>query len=143
MMKFRTNYTKNKKTGIDCSNVYEKQYVEIVPYTKDAKTGKYLNESSVSIFKENGKVNIQEQIDSYRDTCDIYKIIDKYTATGDIALLNQRKGVFVDITGFPDDSNILTEIDSLIAKKQEEALQAAAAVKVKPEDKKDEVEKNE
>lgn len=141
-MQFRTNYTKNKKIGIDCSNVYDKQYVEIVPYTKDAKTGKYLNESSVSIFKENGKINIQEQIDSYRDSCDIYKIIDKYNASGDMSLLNQRKGVFVDITDFPDDSSILSEIDNLIAKKQEEALKAAEAAK-KQEEAKKEVEKNE
>lgn len=144
---FRTNYTQNKKTGIDCSNEYEKQFVEITPYTKDAKTGKYLNERSISIFKENGKVNIQEQIDSYRDTCDIYKIIDRYTASGDPALLNQRKGVFVDISDFPDDSNILTEIDTLLAKKQEEALKVEAAKveadKAKEEKEKVEVSKNE
>lgn len=140
---FRTNYTKNKKIGINCSNEYEKQFVEIVPYTKDAKTGKYLNETSISIFKENGKVNIQEQIDSYKDTCDIYKIIDRYTASGDMALLNQRKGVFVDITDFPDESSILTEIDTLIAKKQEEALKAAEAAKKQEEEKKAEVGNNE
>lgn len=49
---------------------------------------------------ESGKINIAEQINSYRDQTDISVILARVNA-GDTSVLNQVQGVFGDFTSMP------------------------------------------
>ena len=48
-----------------------------------------------------GEYNIQDKIDSYLDSCDLRKIIERFKVTGDESILNIRKGFYGDITDMP------------------------------------------
>ena len=80
----------------DLSNVFEDTYEEIPPYTKDEK-GNWLNDTSVPKLVPTGRINIQERIQSFFDDVDIYKILERFAYTGDMALFNQRPAYENDI----------------------------------------------
>ena len=69
----------------------------------------FRNEYEITIDKKGhktlhktGEKNIWEEIQSYKDECDIGNIIAR-AAAGDLNALNQRKGVYADITNTPRD----------------------------------------
>lgn len=47
-----------------------------------------------------GTSNLYEQIQSHRDSVDIYKILERYSA-GDLSVLEQAHGQYIDITDAP------------------------------------------
>lgn len=51
-------------------------------------------------LKETGKVNLYEQIQSYKESVDIHNILERF-ARGDVDVVNQRQGVFMDVTEMP------------------------------------------
>ncbi len=51
-------------------------------------------------LKESGKVNLYEQIQSYKESVDIHNILERF-ARGDVDVVNQRQGVFMDVTEMP------------------------------------------
>jgi hypothetical protein len=104
-VRFRGPYDKVSKSSQDLSNIYEDVYEEIPAYSIDVKTGDFLNKSNVPVLKKLGKKNIQEQIDSYKDDCDVYKILERVAAVGDPTLLNRRVGSFGDFVDLPDNIN--------------------------------------
>lgn len=90
----------------DLSNEYEETFEEIPPYTKDEK-GNWLNDTSVPKLVPAGKINIQERIQSFYDDVDIYKILERFAYTGDMALFNQREAydTDIDISSIPTNFN--------------------------------------
>ncbi len=48
-----------------------------------------------------GDMNIDEFIQSHHDSCEVHKIIEKYSMLGDPSLLNRTQGRYGDFTGLP------------------------------------------
>lgn len=94
----------------DLSNEFEETYEEIPPYTKDEE-GNWLNDTSVPKLVSAGKINIQERIQSFLDDVDIYKILERFAYTGDLALFNQTPSYDndIDISSIPDNINDFNE----------------------------------
>lgn len=96
-----------KKTVSKCSNPYVTIYKEVPPYAVDEQTGEFINKSSRPKIVEVGKKNIDEEIQSYADSVDIYKILEKFALSGctDNSLITRRVGEFADIVDIPDNIN--------------------------------------
>lgn len=77
----------NPRKGLDYSRKLEKQFIEVAPYAKDDK-GKFINESSQPILMETDPIDVDAQIQSYKDDVDIYKILEKWLLSGDNSLIN-------------------------------------------------------
>lgn len=113
---FRTQWTKNSKTGLDYSDQFQDTYVEIPPYAKDEKTGKVLNESSKSIYKKGEPFNIFEYTQSFKDDVDLYKILEKFALSGgvigrdDISIVTGiNNNNYADISNIPDNYNEISD----------------------------------
>lgn len=96
-----------KKVAQDLSNSLVDVYTELPPFAIDLDTGKLLNSSRDPKKVLAGKRDLQEEIDSYRDDCDIYKILAKVAASGDTSFLNRKVGTFADLAHLPDNMNDL------------------------------------
>lgn len=59
-----------------------------------------VDEKGVITLVESGKVNTDEEIQSYAESCDLSIIINRYI-NGDINALNQRQGMYGDFTNLP------------------------------------------
>lgn len=104
----RFNYMYGKgveRVGQDLSRELEDVFEEIPPYAVDVETGEFLNKTSQPVIKKTGQVNVKERIQSYADSVDIYKILEKFALSGDSSLINQRVGSFGDICDIPDNVN--------------------------------------
>lgn len=107
------------KTGQDLSNTKEPIYKELPPYAVDEKTGEFLNKSSFPKLVKVGEVDVQEQIQSYADDVDIYKILERYALSGgDNTIINRSVGTFGDFVDIPDnlhdfDMYVGSQIDSI------------------------------
>lgn len=109
MAKFNSMYGPGvKKTGQDLSRETEKVFIEVPPFAVNEK-GEFLNKTDSPILKENGVVNVQEKIQSFKDDVDIYKILEKVALTGDTSILNQKIGSFADLVNLPDNVNDMNE----------------------------------
>lgn len=108
---FRTMFSGIKKTAEDCSDPFQKTYKELPPYAVDPETKKILNKKSVPILVEDEPFNIDEYIQSFKDDCDIYTILEKFALTGctDQSLINKGVMSFGDISELPDNFNDLNE----------------------------------
>lgn len=51
-----------------------------------------------------GETDAYQLIQSYRDSCDLHKILERCMETGDVSALQRVQGVYSDITGYPCDS---------------------------------------
>lgn len=82
-------------------NIYERISVKSCPGTPEKVVygSKVLKNGRIATF-EKGKENYYEYIQSFADSVDIDKTIQKFI-NGDINALNQRKGEFIDCTQFP------------------------------------------
>lgn len=102
---FRTMWSNpHGVVGQDLSDPFQDLIEEIPPFTKDEK-GNWINDSSVPIYKKVGKINVQEQIQSYADEVDIYKILERFAATGDESIINKNPGFYYDISNIPTNFN--------------------------------------
>lgn len=100
---FKGQWTETNKTGLDYSRNLEPQFKEIPPYAKDEK-GKFLNESSQPILVEGEPFDVDEYIQSFKDECDIYKILEKaYLSSNPSLLIQNHNAVYDDISELPDD----------------------------------------
>lgn len=88
----------------DYSDPFQDLIEEIPPFTKNEK-GEWLNDSSVPKFVKRGKINVQESIQSYADDVDIYKILERFAATGDESIINRNVGFYADISQVPTNFN--------------------------------------
>lgn len=89
-------------------------YKLIKPFTTDPDTGEVLNPTSEPKLVKAGTRDLQEEIQSYRDTS-LYSVLEKVafyndTITGEEPELNVKKGAYdVDITGLPDNINDVSQ----------------------------------
>lgn len=114
-VEFKGQWTKTEKTGLDYSRNLEKQYKEVPPYAKDEK-GKFINNSSKPILVESEPFNVDEYIQSFKDDCDIYKILEKAYLSNNIGLLNVNTGgQYVDISDLPDNPYEMENISKDVA----------------------------
>ena len=102
---FVTMYTPTQKIGLDYSDPYMDIYDEVPPFAVDEETGEILNKTARPIIKVVGRRNIDEYIQSQADSCDIYKILEKYAMSGDSSLINLKQGYVGDICNIPDNIN--------------------------------------
>lgn len=61
-----------------------------------------LTETGDQEFYVKGKTNVYEKIQMFKDDCDLEKILQRCTDTGDITLLNQRNPLFIDMEDYPE-----------------------------------------
>lgn len=54
-----------------------------------------------TILKKVGEYCLYDQIQSYKDSCDLNKIIEKFKITGDPSLLMQKQTFYADVTEYP------------------------------------------
>lgn len=104
-MKFNSIYSSIAKTGQDLSNEFEDVYEEIPPYSVDLQTGELLNKTPNPIIRKVGKRNVQEQIQSFADDVNLYKILERVAVSGDTSLLNRKVAYFGDYVNLPDNLN--------------------------------------
>lgn len=59
------------------------------------------NENGSYTLVEDGVIHSYEDIQSWKATCDMSTIIERYIRTGDSSILNQRAGFYADVTQLP------------------------------------------
>lgn len=105
VIEFRTMWSNSLGIeGNDYSYEFQDLIEEIPPFTKNEK-GEWLNDSSVPKFVKRGKINVQEQIQSFADDVDIYKILERFASTGDESIINKNPGFYYDISNIPTNFN--------------------------------------
>lgn len=109
-LKFNTIFGGIKKTALDCSDPYQKRYKQVPPHAFDTK-GKIINKKSVPVLVEDEPFNVDEYIQSFKDECDIYTILEKFALTGctDTSIINKGIMSFGDISELPDNLNEMNE----------------------------------
>lgn len=100
-MNFKSNLAPRKRLAVDLSRKLVPQFIEIPPYAKDPDTGKFLNESPYPKLKEIDPKDIQKEIDSYAQDCDIYNIIRRSQQGLDVSYAFKDKQ-YADISNIPD-----------------------------------------
>lgn len=100
-MNFKSNLAPRKRLAVDLSRRFIPQFIEIPPYAKDSDTGKYLNESPYPKLKELDPKDIQKEIDSYAQDCDIYNIIRRSQQGLDVSYAFKEKQ-YADISNIPE-----------------------------------------
>lgn len=76
------------------------------------RSGSRLRDKMHLVFDERGRRHLEkvgetdayQLIQSYRDSCDLHKILERCMETGDVSILQRVQGVYYDITGLPCDS---------------------------------------
>ena len=118
-MKFFSMYANQKKEfqRQDLSRKFEEVFTEIAPFSYDKDSGEILNKTSKPIIKKIGNVNVYDKIQSYKQDCDIYTILSRFSKTGDTSLLNQRVGFFGDIINIPDNLHDFNKYNADLAEK--------------------------
>ncbi len=102
-MNFKSNLAPRKRLAVDLSRRFISQFIEIPPYAKDPDTGNYLNESPYPKLKELDPKDIQKEIDSYAQDCDIYNIIRRSQQGLDISYAFKEKQ-YADISNIPENN---------------------------------------
>lgn len=100
-MNFKSNLAPRKRVAVDLSRKLIPQFIEIPPYAKDPDTGKFLNESPYPKLKELDPKDIQKEIDSYAQDCDIYNIIRRSQQGLDVSYAFKEKQ-YADLSNIPD-----------------------------------------
>ena len=102
-MNFKSNLAPRKRLAVDLSRKLMPQFIELPPYAKDPDTGKYLNESPYPKLKELDPKDIQKEIDSYAQDCDIYNIIRRSQQGLDTSYAFKEKQ-YADISDIPQNN---------------------------------------
>ena len=102
-MNFKSNLCPRKRQAVDLSRKFEPQFIEIPPYAKDPENGQYINESPYPLLKEIDPKDIQKEIDSYAQDCDIYNIIRRSQQGLDVSYAFKEKQ-YGDFSNIPQNS---------------------------------------
>lgn len=87
-MEFRKTYERKRMTSNPGSRM-ENEYKVV----KD--------DDGDTVLKKVGEYCLYDQIQSYKDSCDLNKIIEKFKITGDPSLLMQKQTFYADVTEYP------------------------------------------
>ena len=104
---FRTSINAYKTKSTVVSNSGEKERPNYKPMYKD--NGAYE-------LVQDGVIHSYEDIQSWKATCDMSTIIERYIRTGDSSILNHRAGFYADVTDLPKNyielANMLQNADN-------------------------------
>lgn len=119
-MKLVSRRTPTKKTGIDCSNPWRKQFVEVQPFAVDPDTGEILNPTGQLVLKEVAPINQDEVIQSYFETSDFKTVLNRIRkGSGEEIPTYDGTGSFIDLTNMP--KNIM-ELDRYLKEKKNQTV---------------------
>ena len=135
-MNLHTRRDPQPKTGIDCSNPWRKQFVEVQPFAVDPDTGEILNPSGQLVLKEVAPINQDEVIQSYFETSDFKTVLNRIRkGSGEEIPTYDGTGSFIDLTNMP--KNIM-ELDRYLKEKKNQTVSPvvdSASVDPAPADK--------
>lgn len=124
-MKLMTLRDEQPKTGIDCSNPWRKQFVEVQPFSVDPDTGEILNPTGQLVLKEVAPINQDEVIQSYFETSDFKTVLNRIRkGSGEEIPTVDGTGSFIDLTNMPKN---IRELDRYLKEKKNAAVAPAAA----------------
>lgn len=122
-MKLVTRRAPTEKTGIDCSNPWRKQFVEVQPFAVDPDTGEILNPTGQLVLKEVAPINQDEVIQSYFETSDFKTILNRIRkGSGEEIPTYDGTGSFIDLSNMP--KNIM-ELDRYLKEKKNKTVSSA------------------
>lgn len=114
------------KTGVDCSNPWKKQFVEIQPFAVDPDTGEILNSTGNVVLKEVAPINQKEVIQSYFESCDFKTILKRIrSGSGESLPTYDGTGTFLDLSNSPKNR---MELDRYLKEKKNKAVNTPQAV---------------
>lgn len=116
-MKFKSQYNNDYVYDFDVKhNLIMPIYKVVPPYTKDPKTGKFLNDSSELKRVQTGSIDIDKDIQSYAKDVDLYSILEKFAVSGNTDLINRSMAQYGDISNVPDNIHDATKLFNSEAK---------------------------
>lgn len=59
------------------------------------------DEDGQNILKVVGEYSLYDKIQSYKDSCDLQLILEKFKLTGDPSVINQKQTFYADVTEYP------------------------------------------
>lgn len=122
-MKLVTRRAQTEKTGIDCSNPWRKQFVEVQPFAVDPDTGEILNPTGQLVLKEVAPINQDEVIQSYFESSDFKTILNRIRkGSGEEIPTYDGTGSFIDLSNMP--KNIM-ELDRYLKEKKNKTVSPA------------------
>lgn len=109
-MKFKSQYNNDFKYNFDIKhNLIIDIYKVVPPYTKDPKTGKFINDTSELKRVKSGSFDLDKDIQSYAKDVDLYTILEKFAVSGNTDLINRSLAQYGDISNMPDNIHDATK----------------------------------
>jgi len=109
-MKFKSQYNNDYKYNFDIKhNLIIDIYKVVPPYTKDPKTGKFINDTSELKRVKSGSFDLDKDIQSYAKDVDLYSILEKFAVSGNTDLINRSMAQYGDISNIPDNIHDATK----------------------------------
>lgn len=102
-MKFKSNFSPRERVAVDLSNHFAENYIELAPYAVDDETGEIINDSPYPKIVRVDDIDIQKQIDSYAQDCDIYNIIRRSQQGLDVSYAFKEKS-YADLSNIPENN---------------------------------------
>lgn len=122
-MNLHTRRDPQPKTGIDCSNPWRKQFVEVQPFAVDPDTGEILNPTGQLVLKEVAPINQDEVIQSYFETSDFKTILNRIRkGSGEEIPTYYGTGSFIDLANMPKN---IRELDRYLKEKKNQTVSPA------------------
>lgn len=119
-MKLVTRRAPTEKAGIDCSNPWRKQFVEVQPFAVDPDTGEILNPTGQLVLKEVAPINQDEVIQSYFESTDLHTVLTRIRkGSGEEIPTYDGTGSFIDLTQMPRNR---MELDRYLKEKKNKAV---------------------
>lgn len=96
---------------------FRKPYVNHISRCFSGSGSRFVDKMSVVVdsrgnrsLEKVGETDQYEVIQSYRDSTDLKRILERVMQTGDVSLLQKAQGVYTDVTGFPCDSRVAHDL---------------------------------
>ena len=122
-MNLHTRRDPQPKTGIDCSNPWRRQFVEVQPFAVDPDTGEILNPTGQLVLKEVAPINQDEVIQSYFETSDFKTVLNRIRkGSGEEIPTYDGTGSFIDLTNMPKN---IRELDRYLKEKKNKTVSQA------------------
>lgn len=113
------------KTGIDCSNPWRRQFVEVQPFAVDPDTGEILNPTGQLVLKEVAPINQDEVIQSYFETSDFKTVLNRIRkGSGEEIPTYDGTGSFLDLSNMPKN---IRELDRYLKEKKSKTVSSVPA----------------
>lgn len=115
---------KNFRSPFDSIRVTSENCSDFLIDTYDFDVSKY---GEAKIVKT-GKIDIYQEIQSHKDTCDLKVVLAEVKATGDMSKLNNKKAVYGDLSNMPSNFVDVQNLVKSTNKKIKEELTKSTGV---------------